>query len=191
VQYFSICSKHEIDGPNLAAPAMDNITHFVCKVCKRNSTCVVQRCRFTCKMPNFLTFLDSSSVTVFGIKYPSNFQKMFVHIISKEFENFPFFVEHSRFAHRCYFRLTERKISVTGSTSYVPFLPEVFYSWPKICDRYFASAPFNADPGATFPPAQKVSLPVVQHDLIIFLYLLVGQQFAITAVRITEFILVS
>ena len=54
---------------------------------------------------------------------------------------------------------------VTDSTSLV------FYSWPKLCDIYFASASFNIEFGVPLSPAQKVFLPTVQHDLLIHFYI--------------------
>jgi hypothetical protein len=68
-------------------------------------------------------------VGLVGLKYPGTVQIIFAHIFPQEIENFPFFVEPSRFVHRGYFRLTERNFRVTGNASLVPlFLPEVFYS---------------------------------------------------------------
>jgi len=61
-----------------------------------------------------------------------------------------------------------------------------------MCDICCASAPFNADSAEPLSSAQIVFLPTVQHDLLIrFLLLLLGQQFARNAVRLTAFILVS
>jgi len=52
----------------------------------------------------------------------------------------------------------------TGSTSLI------FYSWPKLCDIYFASVSFNIDSEVPLSSAQKVFLPTVQHDLLIHFY---------------------
>jgi len=44
----------------------------------------------------------------------------------------------------------------------------VFNSWPKMCDIYFASAPFNANSGVPLSSAKKKAfLATVQHDFII------------------------
>jgi len=89
---------------------------------------------------------------------------IFVHIFSREYEDFPFFVESSRPVHRGYFRLKVWHFKMTGSTHLV------FNSWPKICDIYFASASFNGDSGVPSSSAQKVFLPTVQLDLLIHFY---------------------
>jgi len=84
--------------------------HAICPITtvrKSNSHRVVQRCRVTRTKKYFLIFLETGIGSVVGIKYPSTFQNIFVHIISHEFEKFPFFLEHSRPLYRGYFRSTD------------------------------------------------------------------------------------
>jgi len=80
----------------------------VSTVCKSNS-------RFTRTMKHFLIFLESGTGSVFGIKYPSTVQIVFVHIFSHEIGKFPFFLEPSRSPYRRYFRPTDWYFRQTGS----------------------------------------------------------------------------
>ena len=79
-------------------------------------------------------FLDSVIGTVISIIYPRTFQIILAHTFSQEYENFPLFVVPSSPVFRGYFRPKDWHFRVTGSTSLV------FYSWPKMCDRFIASA---------------------------------------------------
>ena len=120
--YPSVPDLHYIYGPNLAAPAMDHITHFVqlahstktTHSALSNAACL--RVRYTI----FWHFLDSASGTVVDIKYPGTFQIIFFHIFLQEIKSLLFFVEPSMFVHRSYFTLTEINFRVTGSTSFLP-----------------------------------------------------------------------
>ena len=63
--------------------------HALCPVstvCKSNSPCVVQRCRFTRIVQYVLIILDSASGTVVGIKYPV--QNVLKHLFPQEIEIF-------------------------------------------------------------------------------------------------------
>ena len=86
------------------------LRHALCPfstVCKSNSPCVMQQCRFTRTTNLFQIFLESGSGSVVGIKYPSTVQIVFVHIFSHEFGKFPFFLELSRPFHRGCFMPTD------------------------------------------------------------------------------------
>jgi hypothetical protein len=73
--------------------------HALCpvsKVCKSNSPCVVQRCRFTLLCKVVWTF-DKESGTAVDIKYHSTVQIISANIVSQEIEKYSFIGDPSSF----------------------------------------------------------------------------------------------
>jgi hypothetical protein len=148
----SVRNSHDIDRPNLSAPAVDHIKQFVqlaqsvkaTHSASSNAACLPARYKV------FWSFLDIRSGIVVGIKYQVTVQITFVDILLQEIKIFPFFLETSRFVHRGYCRLTERNFKVTGSTSLVPLFTGSFLFVAVSVRQIFRLCYFQCCPRSPF-----------------------------------------
>ena len=99
--------------------------HALCPVstvCKRNTDCVVQPCRFYQNDEIFSDIFGLWKWKRCGMKYLSAVHILFVCIFFHEIGKFPFFLETSRPLYRGYFRPTDWYFRLTGSKSLAQFL---------------------------------------------------------------------